>query len=283
MVKKGVFSMKQQKKTGRWLENLKSSQREKCDAGKYVPYIILWILFFAMVFWRVAVKSDIDMWTILIIISVVISVVILSKNKMPSKKYIIISVIFMLLATVAYIGIQLNPFVLIYGLKAGVPTLLSALAVFSVMENHDGYQMVSGKNKYSFLISVIIAVIAGAILSVINILLSGQEIAFNFSILKLLVCFNPAIFEEMACRAIFMAYCICYAGNDKMNGFGIFTMYFMMCMPHTLAHGYGLGETLILCVLFGIPFTILQRKRDIASAMISHGLVDAVRFTLSGF
>lgn len=32
----------------------------------------------------------------------------------------------------------------------------------------------------------------------------------------------------------------------------------------------------------GLPFAILQRKRDITSAMISHGLVDAVRFTLMG-
>lgn len=278
--------MKQQKKTGHRPENVKRSQKGKCNVRKYAPYVILWILFFVMVFWRVAIKSDIDMWTILDIISVVISIVILSKNKMPSKKYIIISIVFMLLATVAYLGIRLNLFILLrYGLVVGVPTLLSSLAVFSVMENHDGYQMVSRKNRCSFLISVIIGVMAGVILSVINTFLgvmSGNEIAFEFSIMKLLVCLSPAIFEEMACRAIFMAYCICYAGSDKMNGFGIFTMYFMMCMPHTLAHGYGLASTLILCVLFGIPFTILQRKRDIASAMISHGLVDAVRFTLMG-
>ncbi len=261
-------------------------QKKKNHHPEFVPYIILWIVFFAMVFWRVAITSDIEPWTILTIISAVISLVILFKNKMPSKKYIIISIIFMLLATVAYLGVQLNLSILVYGLKAGVPTLLSSLAVFSVMENYGGYQMVSRKNKYSFLVSIIIAVISGAILSVINTLLSvlsGQEIAFDFSFLKLLVCLNPAIFEEMACRAIFMAYCIYFTGNDRMNRFGIFTMYFMMCMPHTLAHGYGLIETLLLCVLFGIPFTVLQRKRDIASAMISHGLVDAVRFTLVGF
>ena len=37
-----------------------------------------------------------------------------------------------------------------------------------------------------------------------------------------------------------------------------------------------------LCVLFGLPFALLQRKRDITTAMISHGIVDAVRFTLLG-
>ncbi|MBQ4522001.1 MAG: CPBP family intramembrane metalloprotease [Lachnospiraceae bacterium] len=278
--------MKQKKKTGYCPENVKSSQKEKCRAGKYMPYIILWILFFIMVFLQMGMKPDTNTWMPLTIISGGISIVILVKNKMPSKKYIILSIIFMILATVAYLGVLSNLFLLlIYGIVVGVPTLLSSLAVFSVMEKHGGYSMISKKNQYSFWNSIMIAVMVGAILSVINTflgVLSGSEIAFEFSIMKLLVCLSPAIFEEMACRAIFMAYSVYFAGNDKMNGFGTFTMYFMMCMPHTLAHGYPLSSTIILCVLFGIPFTILQRKRDIASAMMSHGLVDAVRFTLIG-
>lgn len=56
----------------------------------------------------------------------------------------------------------------------------------------------------------------------------------------------------------------------------------MMALPHTLSHGYGLVESLILLVLFGLPFTALQRKRDLTSAMIAYGLVDAVRFTIFG-
>ena len=86
----------------------------------------------------------------------------------------------------------------------------------------------------------------------------------------------------MAGRSIFMAYCIYYAGNKKMNRFQLLTMYFMMSMPHALAHGYDIVATIILWLLFGLPLTILQRKKDIASAMISHGLIDAVRFTLFG-
>ena len=64
--------------------------------------------------------------------------------------------------------------------------------------------------------------------------------------------------------------------------FQIFTMWFMMTFPHTLSHHQNLFATLILCVLFGLPFAILQKKRDIFSAMVSHGLVDAVRFALFG-
>lgn len=71
-------------------------------------------------------------------------------------------------------------------------------------------------------------------------------------------------------------------GEEKPTKFQMFTMWFMMCFPHTAAHGYDIVSTVILCVLFGLPFTLLQRKRDLASAMISHGLVDAVRFTVFG-
>ena len=59
-------------------------------------------------------------------------------------------------------------------------------------------------------------------------------------------------------------------------------MWFMMCVPHTVAHGYGILETILLCILFGLPFAVLQRKRDVTSAMVSHGVVDAVRFTIFG-
>ncbi len=236
-----------------------------------------------MVFWEVAFKTELRL---MVIITTVMSVVILSKNKMPAKKYIITSIIFTILSVVAYLGFTRDPFLLlINGLMAGVPTLLTSLAVFSVMQSHSGYQMVSKVKKYPLLKTIIIGVIAGIILSVVNTvlgLLGGREIAFELSLSNLLICFNPAIYEEMDGRAIFMAYCIYYAGNKKMNSFQLLTMYFMMSMPHTLAHGYDFGTTVILWLLFGLPLTIIQRKKDIASAMISHGFIDAVRFTLFG-
>lgn len=259
-------------------KQMKSSKR------KYTPYIVLWILFGVMVFWEAAIIADLS---ILVIMSFVLSIILLVKNGMPSKKYIVISVILMVLSMVAYLGVQLKPgaLIVVVMIMAGIPTLFSSLAVFSVMENYGGYQMVSNKNKNSLVVSILIGVISGAVLSVINTLLGilgGGEMAFDFSLMKLLVCFNPAIFEEMALRAIFMAYCIYYTGQKKMNRFEVFTMYFMMVIPHSLNHGYDVVTTVMLGVLFGLPFALLQRKRDLTSAMVSHGFVDAVRFTLFG-
>ena len=243
------------------------------------PYVFLWLFFF--VFVAIRITLSMPYWTVLTAEACGLSIVLLLKAGKPSKKYVLISVIFAVLSTVAYLGYQQNPWILLYGLRAGVPTLLCSLAVFSVMEKRHAYALISDKGRSPVLISLLIAVAVGAVLSVVNFFLSGESAAFDFSLWKLLLCLNPAIYEEMACRAIFMAFCIWYS-EDTMDVFRTFTMYFMMCVPHAVVHGFPLVETMILTLLFGLPFTIMQKKRDIAGAMISHGIVDAVRFTLTG-
>lgn len=56
----------------------------------------------------------------------------------------------------------------------------------------------------------------------------------------------------------------------------------MMCFPRIVAYGYDMGSIILLSILFEISFTILQRKRDITSALISYGLVDAIQFMIFG-
>lgn len=243
---------------------------------------LLWILFLVMLFIRIAVTMD--YWILLILISASLSIMLLRKNGLPSKKYKILAIVFALLASIAYLGYQRDPLILIYGIfRAGIITLVSSAAVFSVMEKRGGFRLIRDEDRHSAICSIGIGVLTGAVLSVINIFISGETVSFRFSLWNILLSLNPAIYEEMACRAIFMAFCVYAASGEKMSTADSFTMYFMMCVPHTIVHGYGAAETLILCAVFGLPFALLQRKRDIASAMISHGIVDAVRFTLIGF
>lgn len=213
------------------------------------------------------------------------AVFLLIKAKLPSKKGIVISLIFGVLVSISYLGItaEMSSFI-INGLMNGIPTFFCSLAVFSVKEKWGGIKIISTDKKYSPLISILIAVAVGAVLSVVNYFLmrNGNTVDFEISVSRLMVCLSPAIYEETVCRAIFMAFCLYIADGEKPTKFLTFTMWFMMCLPHTAAHGYDFVSTVILCVLFGLPFTFLQRKRDIASAMISHGLVDAVRFTIFG-
>lgn len=251
----------------------------------------LWLEFAAYFFiYTIATKN---FFTFTTIWSSGLAIYLLIRLKLPSVKYILISLIFGIAVSLCYLAVQMNIMVVVHqGLLAGLPTLLSSLAVFAVMEKLSNdrekpYYLIrtSGKRPFyqELLISLAIAIASAAVLAVINYFLGKSSSTVNFAITlsRLTICLSPAIFEEMACRAVFMAFCI-YLFR-KPTKFQLFTMWFMMIVPHTLAHHYDLMSSLILCILFGLPFALLQRKRDLTSAMVSHGLVDAIRFCIFGF
>ncbi len=251
----------------------------------------LWVEFAAYFFiYTIATKN---FFTFTAIWSSGLAIYLLIRLKLPSVKYILISLIFGIAVSLCYLAVQMNIMVVVHqGLLAGLPTLLSSLAVFAVMEKLSNdrekpYYLIRNSGKRPFypelLISLAIAIASVAVLAVINYFLGKSSSTVNFAITlsRLTICLSPAIFEEMACRAVFMAFCI-YLFR-KPTKFQLFTMWFMMIVPHTLAHHYDLMSSLILCILFGLPFALLQRKRDLTSAMVSHGLVDAIRFCIFGF
>lgn len=215
-----------------------------------------------------------------------LAIYLLIKNKLPSAKYVIISICFALAVSLCYLAISFNLGTFIFQtLTTGLPTFLCSLAVFSVMEKCGGFFLIhkNEDGRSEIALSLLIAILVGAVLSFINYLLmkSNGHIDFAITLQRLAIVLSPAIYEELVCRAIFMVFCI-YIFGPAPTKFQIFTMWFMMTFPHTLSHHQNLFATLILCVLFGLPFAILQKKRDIFSAMVSHGLVDAVRFALFG-
>ena len=251
----------------------------------------LWVEFAAYFFiYTIATKN---FFTFTAIWSSALAIYLLIRLKLPSVKYMVTSLIFGIAVSLCYLAVQMNIMVVVHqGLLAGLPTLLSSLAVFAVMEkigseNARPYYLIRTFGKRSFyqelLISLALALASAAVLAVINFFLSRTHSTENFAITwqRLTICLSPAIFEEMACRAVFMAFCV-YLFR-KPTKFQLFTMWFMMIVPHTLAHHYDLISSLLLCVIFGLPFALLQRKRDLTSAMVSHGLVDAIRFCIFGF
>ncbi len=253
--------------------------------------LALWVEFAAYFFiYTIATKN---FFTFTAIWSSALAIYLLIRLKLPSVKYIVISLIFGIAVSLCYLAVQMNIMVVVHqGLLAGLPTLLSSLAVFAVMEKiqNDGekpYHLLRASDKRPFyqelLISLALALASAVVLAVINFFLSKAHSTENFAITwqRLTICLSPAIFEEMACRAVFMAFCLYLF--PKPTKFQLFTMWFMMIVPHTLAHHYDLISSLLLCVIFGLPFALLQRKRDLTSAMISHGLVDAIRFCIFGF
>ena len=246
--------------------------------------IILWLVF--LLFAAAYFFIEQQFFQLLSVWATGLAIFLLIKNKFPSVKYIIISVSFSLAVSLCYLAISFNLGTFIFQfLATGLPTFLCSLAVFSVMEKCGGFFLIhkNEDGRSGLALSLLIAILTGAVLSFINFLLmkSDGQIDFAITLQRLAIVLSPAIYEELVCRAIFMAFCI-YIFGPAPTKFQIFTMWFMMTFPHTLAHHQNLMATVILCILFGLPFALLQKKRDIFSAMVSHGLVDAVRFALFG-
>ena len=232
--------------------------------------VFLWILFAVLVLHR-CTETIYDGWLVLAFISCGIAVALLVKNKLPSKKYIVISAVMAIAATIGYLVDDNEGVITLLagGLIAGIPTLLTSLAVFSVMEKTKAYSLLADKKWYSVLLSIVVGVVVGSLFSFVN-----TFVYTDMNYVWLSTWPAPDIYEVMAFRSVFMAYCVYFSHGEKMKGFSLFTMYFMMIAPHTVAYEYDLKITVAADVIFGLILAVLHRKRDIASAIITRGVMD---------
>lgn len=227
------------------------------------------------------------MWLLIDLWAVILSIILLIKLKLPSRKSIIISTVFGLLVSLSYInagGFSLVSSVFI--------TVLSSMAVIRTSEVY-GIKylcLIKRNGKLSIGISITLGILVGTIWGAINyfLMLSTNQPNFSINIKNFLVAISPAILEEIAMRSLFFAFCIHLLGGRIGTKVELFTCWFMMMVPHVLIHTpnefieHGVVSGIIIVCLyiaiFALPFAVLQRKRDLASAMIAHGTVDAVRF-----
>ena len=130
--------------------------------------------------------------------------------------------------------------------------------------------------------------IAGAVLAVINVLLAKSAMEFNFSIEPewFLRAIRAGVSEEIIFRFFFFALSVYCIKDGALSRFDNFLCYAIMVLPHVLIHfdatNFTLSSVVVLALLFGLPFAIMQRKRDLSSAIGAHALVDAVRFCAFG-
>lgn len=103
---------------------------------------------------------------------------------------------------------------------------------------------------------------------------------------------SHAVLEEVAGRAVFLALGVAALRGRPQSPRSSLLVWLLMLLPHTIVHTVDLWQSgnlmgaimqlVILAVLFGLPFAILQRRRDLLSAMVAHGVVDLVRFGVLG-
>ena len=244
-------------------------------------FISLWVVFVLLVLTKLSKQFsggglpglEVMVW------SAALSVFLLIKSGIPSKRGLTVSGVLTLL-------------VVLSGLAGGcgalemvlftILTALSSLAVISVSEKTEDVKLIRAADKKSVLISVLIGAAVAVPLAVVNTLANtGGTMAPVFSVERIFRAVKPGISEDMAFRALFMAFCV-YLTKNKMSKWQVFTMYVMMTLPHGLMHNMGILSCVMCSIIFGIPFSLLQRKRDITSAMVSHFAVDAVRFIIFG-
>ena len=234
------------------------------------------------------------LWLELSFLSFIVSVILLAKNHFPKRKYILISFILTLLYLLSNM-FRFNAFTVIQG----IILFLSCCASCSVFEKYgkNSLHLIRNTKKTDMFVSIIIGITCGMVLGGINyLLMRGNNPIVPTNVIKaLIVSLNPAILEEVAFRCVFFAFCLSMAEGELKSRFQRFIGWCMMIVPHILPHMlFSMKNNIIESVLswlislvlyivvFGFIFALLQKKRDIASAMIAHGIVDWIRFCIFG-
>lgn len=156
-------------------------------------------------------------------------------------------------------------------------------------------EAIPGLVKRHALVGVAIGIGVGLTLGAINLWLatsSGTQPDPGVTWRHFVVILSPAVMEEVAARAVFLALAVAALRGRPQTRRSSLLVWLLMLLPHTIVHTVGMWQSgnpagaiiqlVILAILFGLPFAILQRRRDLLSAMVAHGTVDLVRFTVLG-
>jgi len=263
--------------------------------------IKIWLMFaiylvlFALVTYgnlRIGTSATQTMWFMLSVGVLLISIAMLVKYRLPSKKQIVISAIFGILMFVPFVSMV--GITALFAVRVPLVTFLSAMAFFSISNHYPENSIVLLKDRSvkSVVISILIGILVGMVWGTINIFLNSDQPSPHFALINLIMPLNPGVYEEMAFRAFIFASCLHFMNGELTTKRQRFTAWFMMIIPHVLPHtpnmfieqGFvsGILSIVILSAVFGVPLAFLQRKRDLVSAMIAHGVVMIMFFTMFG-
>lgn len=229
-------------------------------------------------------------WLLLQAYSLFISIKLLKKYKFPQKKQLKHAIIYTLIYSLSTI-----PRFGIYSIVSIVLFFIGICSVISTINKEKtSLKFIKEKTPKEITKTILIGITFGIIFGIINYLLmkNNNEINHPNIISALLLSLNPALGEEILYRTVFYTLIISTIKDNKKANF---TCWFMMMIPHIIPHTTEYFNEnfinslitwpiyiILYTVIFGLIFTILQKKRDITSAMIAHGIVDFIRFCIFG-
>lgn len=228
-------------------------------------FITLWFLS--------AMLNMVFLWFIIINL---IAIYIIYSYKSFNKFDIIMGIIF---------GILCIPSSPIMGFSVVLPYIASMM-IFKNSSNKI-YLFKNTKNN-NLLITLILIFGIGGILGFINAFLAKNSIPINvsFKIKWFLDALRAGVFEEIFFRLFFFALCVHLVKNQQLSKLQNILCYTIMVVPHVLIHfnlqNFSISNMIMLSILFGIPFALMQRKFNLVSAMGSHAFVDFIRFCVFG-
>ena len=220
-----------------------------------------------------AITNTIVLWFFLIL---VFSIILIYKNKNNLKKKDIL------------ISLLLSAIVMISNVFMGIFVFPAYLASVAVLKEKDKEIALYNKsNKKEFQWTLLCIFIFGGLLACLNLLLAINEyqISLSFQPAFIFDALKAGIFEEIIFRMFLFALCIEITGNVSYNKFQEILCYILMVLPHVLVHFTGTIDfvsVIILSIFFGLPFSFMQRKLNLLSAICAHSMVDFIRFIVLG-
>lgn len=143
--------------------------------------------------------------------------------------------------------------------------------------------------RHNFLKSIGIILVVGIVLGAINTipnLLNGTKMTLGQPFEAVLFAIRPGIWEEVFMRFLLFGLHVHLLGRIPESKTEHLITNIHMIVPHVLIHfaGASIGQAIIpivfLCLFFGLPLTLLQKRVDLFTAIGSHFLVDWVRYFL---
>lgn len=236
--------------------------------------IIIFVLF--LVLWLTTSMNPMKLNVLWFIVALILSVLFMIKNKNISRRDVVVGIL------LGLISMPSNFFM-------GVISIIAYLGGVSVFKESDNkILLIKSNNKKEIVKTILLTIFVGGILGIINIYLGKSAMTINPSIkLKwFLDAIRAGATEEIIFRFFFFAICVYFTNDKVLSRFQNFLCYLIMIIPHVLIHfdrtNFELGSMIILTLIFGLPFAIMQRKHDLSSAIGAHAIVDLIRFCIFG-
>lgn len=233
--------------------------------------ILLFLLLLFLSFFSLFAVNSNALLILLVFILIISIWSIIKKKENVSKNDIIVAIILMIVC------LPTNPIL-------GIFVLPTYIASRCILKNTNDKIVFWGSAK-NLMKTFLCIVIVGGFLSVVNLLLMGATINMSFDniIQYLLSSLGIGIYEEVIFRMFYFALCMLILKEKKMNKIQHFLTYFIMILPHVLLHpNIDFVSIVVLSLLFGLPFALMQRKINLFSAIGSHSFVDFIRFIVVG-